>query len=1115
MSTSFDQILLWPTDDVVMLTGTEVGIYGVHHGAALGQTLRVQIRHLDSDLYWRPDGSLGESADYIASVVDGSGHWRLLHTPMLPGSYELTVLADDDQGNNIVRTGEYTVIGEALVDLLSSNNEQIPEAESSNTTSIDLSTGTIETSPTTHQPIHKVAEIEELAAAGFILMEPGDDLGVPSSVSGERLKPLVSSDFNRPIPSTESWSSVIFSKFDDQFSAPLYLHPLQVKIDEQGFQFGAAVNRITTVTGTTTAEMKAPLRFDLDINLFSGEAAEQFILNDYGDWHFNGSWQGGQASKHQSSSLTLAQSMPIAWLEDVRIEDLAIESKIFTDISIDTNRVLLKTSDNDYALYAEDGFNWIRSGNVLTLDGQRQRSDLSIALLPETVDQVGVLRDFDALAFNRPEQTRFSIEESTSPFELSARYVSLGKQGLPLQTIWATYPHQQALIHNPELPSRDGAHYLSARGEHELQRGSDFSLVMDRRGILPALPAALNEKQRMTIKDLLADDSVVGDPVSYLNRWSDTYWSGKALLKLTQLAQVADQVGENDARDRLLDAVRNDLNDWFQADGTPGDRHFAYNSLWTTLQGYPDSFGSATDLNDHHFHYGYLIHAAALLGQFDRKWAESKKPIVNALIDDVANGDRDSQVFPYLRHFSPIEGHSWASGHAAFGSGNNQESSSEAMNFATGMALWAGLMADEERLNLASTLYSLEAEAIASYWFNREGEALPEDFPFENVGMVWGDGAAHATWFSAEPEMISGINMLPFTGGSLYLSEMAADAEALLKQIEILNGGEADQWEGLLYQFAALNDPTGSYEAYINDDVVLEDGQSAASTFYWMAVLSNLGRPEASIRSNHSFANVFRNDSGVTSYVAYNPEQDDVDVVFSDGTVLTAAPEGTTTINEDWWVEIKGNVMTSNISTSLDAKETSIKVLKLTGTKNVDAIGNAYSNKINGNAGDNRITGQNGRDVLSGRAGDDQLDGGEGKDKLKGGRGNDLLIGGFGNDRLLGGRGMDQLYGGRGADEFIYLSVRDSRNNNRSSDTINDFDPGQADQINFSRIDADQTSPGRQMFEFIGSEPFSGMAGEVRFFAGNLSLNTNNDLRADMNIELKGVVEFESDSLIL
>ena len=53
------------------------------------------------------------------------------------------------------------------------------------------------------------------------------------------------------------------------------------------------------------------------------------------------------------------------------------------------------------------------------------------------------------------------------------------------------------------------------------------------------------------------------------------------------------------------------------------------------------------------------------------------------------------------------------------------------------------------------------------------------------------------------------------------------------------------------------------------------------------------------------------------------------------------------------------------------------------------------------------------------------------------------------------------------------------------------------------------------MFEFIGSEPFSGMAGEVRFFAGNLSLNTNNDLRADMNIKLKGVVEFESDSLIL
>ena len=60
-----------------------------------------------------------------------------------------------------------------------------------------------------------------------------------------------------------------------------------------------------------------------------------------------------------------------------------------------------------------------------------------------------------------------------------------------------------------------------------------------------------------------------------------------------------------------------------------GDKHFAYNAQWDTLQGYPDSFGSAGDLNDHHFHYGYFIHAAALVGSFDSAWAMNQKQIVD------------------------------------------------------------------------------------------------------------------------------------------------------------------------------------------------------------------------------------------------------------------------------------------------------------------------------------------------------------------------------------------------------------------------------------------------------------------------------------------------------
>jgi endoglucanase Acf2 len=45
---------------------------------------------------------------------------------------------------------------------------------------------------------------------------------------------------------------------------------------------------------------------------------------------------------------------------------------------------------------------------------------------------------------------------------------------------------------------------------------------------------------------------------------------------------------------------------------------FAYDRTWGTLIGYPPSYGSDTELNDHHFHYGYFVrrrqHSAAVKG---------------------------------------------------------------------------------------------------------------------------------------------------------------------------------------------------------------------------------------------------------------------------------------------------------------------------------------------------------------------------------------------------------------------------------------------------------------------------------------------------------------------
>ena len=156
--------------------------------------------------------------------------------------------------------------------------------------------------------------------------------------------------------------------------------------------------------------------------------------------------------------------------------------------------------------------------------------------------------------------------------------------------------------------------------------------------------------------------------------------------------------------------------------------------------------------------------------------------------------------------------------------------------------------------------------------------------------------------------------------------------------------------------------------------------------------------------------------------------------------IVEVSGEGDDTVRATTSYTLADGVSVETLTTRNAAKTTAI-----------DLTGNEIGNQIFGNAGANVLNGAGGNDRLRGLEGD---------------------------DTLIGGAGFDQLYGGSGNDVFAFLDASDS--GVAAPDRILDFVSG-SDEIDLSAIDADSQSDGDQAFAFIGSNAFTGTAGELRY----------------------------------
>jgi Ca2+-binding RTX toxin-like protein len=132
--------------------------------------------------------------------------------------------------------------------------------------------------------------------------------------------------------------------------------------------------------------------------------------------------------------------------------------------------------------------------------------------------------------------------------------------------------------------------------------------------------------------------------------------------------------------------------------------------------------------------------------------------------------------------------------------------------------------------------------------------------------------------------------------------------------------------------------------------------------------------------------------------------------------------------------------------------------------------------------------------ILSG-AGADALTGGAKRDTIDGGAGDDTIHGGDGKDVIIGGAGADSLFGDAGADRFVYKAASESASG--APDQIKDFQAG-VDKINLRQVDANgNAGDGVTPFSFIGSDAFTGQAGQLRALSNGGASYVEADINGD------------------
>lgn len=590
----------------------------------------------------------------------------------------------------------------------------------------------------------------------------------------------------------------------------------------------------------------------------------------------------------QYMDVTFGRGMPTVWVELSNIDpviQLDAPPSFFDDagspvtLPATTERLGFEYGGRRFGLYLPDGTGVDVSGTTLLLDLPTGGDYYVLVAL----DSVGNLASLAPYAYAVPRDTRYDWVYDPAGGTVTTQWsvTADALKGTNTEIIQGWIPHHyRSTTNNLAL---NGMEFLTPKGTLKVATGSSFELVYDFPGMAPHVPAPVAAG--------LANDYIPSRMGIELNKYAgvtnygaDSYFGGKDLLRFARYLEMAKEIGHPSAA-ALETNLRTALVDWLTY--TPGEteHYFAWMPVSGGLVGFNESFFT-TQYTDHHFHYGYNVISSAILGRYDPDFLANYGEMVRLVAKDYANWERSDDRFPYLRTFDIWAGHSLAAGFSSPG-GNNQESSSEAINSWAGLFFLGAELGDPGMMAAGAMGYTVETEATLEYWYNFYGDTWSPNYTDNIVGILFDRGPIFATYFSADPAWVYAIQWIPSSPtiqgflvrdpafSAQVWQNLLDDRTAAMGNADIAGMGAS--LGNLLLGYVMMFDPDFAAAELdrlwsINSPVVT-DVFTGGISYYFTHTMRTLGLIQFDYHFSNGLGSVFHNaGTGVTTYVVYNPE---------------------------------------------------------------------------------------------------------------------------------------------------------------------------------------------------------------------------------------------------